>query len=219
MVLFVQGFEERTLARLHIAQGHFGQAIRLLTPLRERLEDAGWMGVVLETLVLEALALQGQGRTAEAFAALRRALSLAEPEGYVRVFVDGGPPMAELLATIKGQWPALDARLSAGDALRAYVDRLLYAFERERWPTADVTVAGAPHPAPDLAPATLPEPLTDREVEVLRLLVAGLSNREIAERLTITVGTAKRHVSNIYAKLGVHSRVQAVTRARSLHLV
>jgi LuxR family maltose regulon positive regulatory protein len=126
-------------------------------------------------------------------------LSLAEPEGYARTFVDLGPPMAELLA---------QGRPSQEGRLQRYVDRLSAMFRAQ--PRAGAPAALAP---------PLVEPLTDREREVLHLVVAGLSNREIAEALTIALGTAKRHVSNVYAKLDVHSRVQAVAKARELGLV
>jgi LuxR family maltose regulon positive regulatory protein len=190
------------------------------------------MGIVIETLVLQAVALDGQGRTDGALDALFRALSLARPEGYVRVFVDQGPQMAKLLTQI-GASLASNKQPPANDGLRAYVAGLLKAFARQgsrpqvsgvefvpKVTTAperhNSVLSGAEEMHPE---AFLLDPLTGREIEVLHLLVAGLSNREIAQRLTITLGTAKRHVSNIYAKLDVHSRVQAIVRAQALHLV
>jgi LuxR family maltose regulon positive regulatory protein len=171
------------------------------------------MGIAIELLALQALALQGQGQTAEALSVLRRALSRAEPEGYARVFLDEGAPMAELL------------RLAAARGISSeYVSKLLAAFEtpgpRLRVSDSRLMTAPASNLKPETRePETLIEPLSERELEVLRLVAEGLSNREIAEKLTITVGTAKRHVSNIYAKLGVHSRVQAVSRAQDLRLL
>jgi LuxR family maltose regulon positive regulatory protein len=203
-VLFVRGLEERTLAWLYIAQGRYRQAIRLLTPYHQKLQAVGWAGIEIEVLAMQALALDGLGQAGQAIDVLRRALSLAEPEGYARTFIDLGSPMAALLAKV---------RPSADDRLRRYVDRLSAIFRTK-------PLAPQPHadrPAPREPP--LAEPLTDREREVLNLVVTGLSNREIAEELVIALGTAKRHVSNIYAKLGVHSRVRAVAKARELRLV
>jgi LuxR family maltose regulon positive regulatory protein len=213
ILLFVREVEGATLARLLIAQREFDEAVSLLAPLLQAVEDAGWMGIAIELLALQALALQGQDQTAEALSVLRRALSRAEPEGYARVFLDEGAPMAELLRLA-----------AAGGIASKYVSKLLAAFET---PGPGLQVSGPQlmtAPASNLKPETrepetLIEPLSERELEVLRLVADGLSNREIAEKLTITVGTAKRHVSNIYAKLGVHSRVQAVARAQDLHLL
>jgi LuxR family maltose regulon positive regulatory protein len=220
MHLFVRGLEERILAQLYIAQGRHEQATRLLAPLLEALDAAGWTGVAIEVLALQSLAQQGQGYADESLETLHRALSLAEPEGFARVFLDQGQPMAGLLSTYR-------ARRAASKGLSVYAERLLAAFKRER------AVSDRRHASTsNLKPETWPtpnvgaetdrlefiEPLTHREREVLSLVVAGLSNREIADRLTITLGTAKRHVSNIYAKLDVHSRVQAVARARALGL-
>ena len=147
------------------------------------------MGLAIEFQALQAAAMHGQGKTREALVLLQRALSRAEREGHVRVFVDVGPPMADLLRR------ALSQGITAG-----YAGELLQAFDVE----------------PETRPTDL---LSERELEVLQLVASGLSNRGIAEQLTITVGTAKRHVSNIYAKLGVHSRVQATARARELDLL
>jgi LuxR family maltose regulon positive regulatory protein len=205
--------ERSTLVRLLIARHEFDAAMDVLTPLLQGVEAVGWTGVFIELLALQALVLHGQGRTPEALAAFRRTLSLAEPEGYVRVFVDEGAPMAELLELAARNGIAVD-----------YVRELLAAFDRERSRSqvsgfrlgAGVTVDLKPE---TLQPETLFEPLSARELEVLHLIADGLSNREIAGRLTIAVGTAKRHVSNIYAKLDAHSRVQAVARAQELGLL
>jgi LuxR family maltose regulon positive regulatory protein len=220
MHLFVRGLEERILAQLYVAQGRYEQATRLLALLLEALDAAGWTGVVIEVLSLQSLAQQGQGHADESLETLHRALSLAEPEGFARIFLDQGQPMARLLSTYR-------ARRATSEGLRPYAERLLAAFERER-AVLDRRHASTSNLKPETwvtqnvgletdRPALI-EPLTDREREVLSLVVAGLSNREIADRLTVTLGTAKRHVSNIYAKLGVHSRVQAVARARELGL-
>jgi len=182
---FQYGFVYHTLARVLIA------ALGLLARLLKVVEAAGAMRGVIETLVLQAMALQAQGRANEALTTLERALSLAEPEGYAYTFIGEGVPMAALLRTAASRGIALD-----------YVGRLLAAFEE-----------------PALPSPPLIEPLSERELEVLRLLAAGLSNREIAAELFLAVGTVKKYTSNIYGKLNVHTCTQAVARARELGLV
>jgi LuxR family maltose regulon positive regulatory protein len=130
--------------------------------------------------------------------ALEKALTLAEPGGFIRIFVDEGPPMARLLyeAASRGIAPE-------------YVSRLLTAF-----PVAEPEQAGPSEtqtPEPDLI-----EPLSEREIEVLQLIAEGLTNREVASRLFLSLYTVKAHTHNIYGKLGVHNRTQAVGRARAL---
>jgi LuxR family maltose regulon positive regulatory protein len=129
---------------------------------------------------------------------LSRALLLAEPEGYIRLFVDEGAPMLGLLRQARQRGLVPD-----------YVAALLSAFDTQ---TATVS------PTQSSNPLVLLEPLTEREREVLRLLVAGLSNAAIAQELVITVGTVKRHVNSIYGKLGVQSRSQAIARTHTMHL-
>jgi LuxR family maltose regulon positive regulatory protein len=126
---------------------------------------------------------------------LERALTLAEPGGLCRIFVDEGPPMARLL----------DQAVTRGTAVE-YARRLLAAF-----PVAASQIS--PRPA---AGAELLEPLSDRELEVLRLIAEGHTNREIASRLYLSLNTIKAHTRNIYGKLDAHSRTQAVARARAL---
>ncbi len=150
---------------------------------------------MIEILILRALALHAQKRTPAALATLDRALDLAEPEGYIRLFVDEGPPMAALLH-----------HAHARDRASGYVASLLAAC-------GEAPEASSP------LPSVLIEPLTERELEVLRLLVEGESNREIARHLVVSIGTAKKHVSNICGKLGVQSRTQAIARTRTLNLL
>ncbi len=154
----------------------------------------GRTGSVIEILVLRAIAFQGKRDVAQALSFLERAMALAEPEGYVRVFLDEGEPMARLLH-----------QAQAHHLETAHLPQLLSALPR----TSDTA---APTPQPLL------EPLSARELEVLKLIAAGHSNEEIAAKLIISVKTAKRHISNIYGKLGVKSRTQAVALARELKL-
>jgi LuxR family maltose regulon positive regulatory protein len=191
-------------ARVLIAQNNPGEAMQLLSPQLEPLEAAGRTRSLIEVLALQAIALQVQGRVSQALTALAHALSLAEPEGYVRLFVDEGKPMAQLLRKMK-----------AGDReLKAYVYRLLAAFEMAEskpvtFSSRKETTAGYP----------LIEPLSKRELEVLQLIAKGCSNKEIASQLFITISTVKRHTVTIYRKLDVENRTQAVAQARELELL
>jgi LuxR family maltose regulon positive regulatory protein len=151
-------------------------------------------------LVLQALVLQAQGEGERALAALERALSLGEPEGYVRTFIDESEPMAALLRQAAARGIAVE-----------YVGKLLSESAKEPG-------RGEPAGESPSLPAGV-EPLTERELEVLRLLAIGLSNREIAEQLFLAVGTVKKYTSNIYGKLSVHSRTQAAAKARQLGLL
>jgi LuxR family maltose regulon positive regulatory protein len=189
----------RLLARILIAQNKVDEALRLLARL-QRLDEACGFGVTLvRDLLIEALAWKLRGEPHHALAVLERALVLAEPEGYVRAFLDEGPQAVELL------------RAAAGRGMAAgHLPRLLAAagegLESER-------AAGVEQPQP------LIEPLSPRELEVLDLLAAGYANKEIANTLVISVGTVKNHLKSIYGKLEVDSRTRAVARARELGLM
>jgi LuxR family maltose regulon positive regulatory protein len=200
-----------TLARVLLAQNRLDEAVRLLTRLRSAAEAAGRMGRVIEILAVLALALQARGETGQALAVLEQALALAEPEGYVRVFVDEGEAMREVIR----QW-GLEIRRqkrNGGEAklnrLLVYADKLLAAFP-DRTPQS-----------PTSTPQSLPllEPLSEREIEILRFIAAGMSNQEIAQRLVVALSTIQWHIKNVYGKLNVHSRTQAVARARELGLL
>ena len=151
-------------------------------------------------LALQAVALGSQGEGVQAAAALQSALSLAAPEGYVRTFLDEGAPMAALLRAAAARGAAVE-----------YVRKLLAAFGDE-----ETTVAQR---SPQGAASALVEPLSERELEVLRLIAVGLSNQEIAEQLITALSTVKKHINHIYGKLAVRSRTQAVARARELGLL
>jgi ATP/maltotriose-dependent transcriptional regulator MalT len=205
--------EYLVLARVRIAQGRDDLAghgnsgtspflqdvLHLLDRLLQDAEAKARLGSVLEILVLQALALEAQGNRTSALTTLERALVLAAPEGYLRLFVDEGAPMLALL------------RLAYARGIRlGYVATLLSAFGEQHAPTL---------PPSSPRSGLLLEPLTEREREVLRLLLEGSSNREIAHRLVLSVNTVKRHVYNICGKLGVGSRAQAIVRARTLNLL
>ena len=186
------------LAQVLIVNGDRASRTRARTLLDRLLRPAaaeGRVGILIETLTLQALAHWRSGDRAGALASLERALRLAEPEGYVRLFADLGLPLARLLQ---------DAR--ARSVMPDYVGRLLAACG------ADLTAAASGRGA-------LPEPLSPREREVLSLIAAGLTNREIAERLVVSPETIKKHTGSIYGKLGVGNRTEAATRARELDLL
>jgi LuxR family maltose regulon positive regulatory protein len=199
--------EQIALARLSLAEGRASDASHLLERQRALAEAGGRNGRLIEIVGLQALALEAQDRPEEASAALFRAISLGRPEGYMRVFLDQGWPLYELLERSAASVPF------AGD----YVRDLLAAFhlereaQRNRW-------AEVPSLMPTSAEA-LADPLTEREMEVLHLLAEGLSNQEIGDRLVVAPSTVKQHLKNIYGKLDVHSRTQAVARGRELALL
>jgi LuxR family maltose regulon positive regulatory protein len=198
---YVREFEHITLARLILAQGardhsesRIGEAIDLLGRLLVAAEAGGRTGSVIEILVVQALARRARNDIPGALASLKRAVALAEPEGYVRVFADEGPPMAMLLKLAAKQPNASD-----------YLRRLLTA--------AQPSEGRAPNAQP------LIEPLSERELDVLRLLASDLDGPDIARELTVSLPTVRTHTQSIYAKLEVNSRRAAVRRAAELGLL
>jgi LuxR family maltose regulon positive regulatory protein len=185
-----------TLGHVSLCEGKFSEAEISLARVQDEAERSGRAGNVIEILLLRALAARAVGNVAQAIALLNTALKLAEPEGYVRVFVDLGMPMAALLKE------AISRGITSN-----YVRGLLAEFERKKRPVK----------TPVYQPMV--ESLTERELEVLHLLADGLSNEEIAGKLVLTVSTIKSHAHNIYAKLGVRTRAQAIKRATSLNLL
>jgi LuxR family maltose regulon positive regulatory protein len=192
--------EQTVLARVLIAQEKWTEALHLLAQLAEDAETGGRFGRLIQILALQAVAQQLQGDTAQALIALEKALTIGEPEGYVRVFVGLGAPTVTLLQQAAARGAAPD-----------YVNRLLAALGAERKETISTPSSQSTSP--------LVEPLTSRETEVLRLLGEGYSNQQIAEALVVTLNTVKKHASSIYGKLGVRSRTQAVVRAQELGLL
>ncbi|MFN2291733.1 MAG: LuxR C-terminal-related transcriptional regulator [Anaerolineae bacterium] len=186
-------------ARSWLTQGRSDEALSLLREIESAAQDAGRMGSVLQSLLLRALACQQLGDLAQARDSLTRALILAQPEGYVRSFVNAGEPLRFLLRDLQLRLPASE---DAPELLPGYVVHLLAAFRGQDGPRFRT---------PDL--------LTPREQEILALMADGASNQEIAERLVVTVGTVKGHVNHILNKLGAHNRTGAVARARELGLL
>jgi LuxR family maltose regulon positive regulatory protein len=156
---------------------------------------------MIEILILQALVLQAGGEMDTAVTTLEQALTLAKPGGFIRTFVNEGPSMAQLLYQALSKGIAPD-----------YVRQLLAAFPASE---PDPTTP----PRPDNSEFAWIEPLSDREIEVIQLIAAGLSNKEISSRLYLSPNTIKTHTRNIYSKLGVISRIQAVARARDLEIL
>lgn len=190
-------------ARVFLAQGDAAKALALLAPLRRLMEARGWQDERLRTMVLEAIALHAHGAMDKAVQLLGEALALAEPGGFMRLFVDEGQPMARLLtvAAARGTRPDYTARLLAA-----------WAADSAR------PAVGAVRPASSAAQPLI-EPLSERELEVLRLIAQGLSNPEIGARLFLALDTVKGHNRHIFDKLQVQRRTEAVGRARELGLL
>jgi LuxR family transcriptional regulator, maltose regulon positive regulatory protein len=203
--------EHLVLARLLIARGASARALPLLDRLHAAAVMQGRTGSAIEVRVVQALALEAASKPDCALDALEDALALAAPEGYVAVFVDEGTPMTDLLRRLVSSVQR-GSRPRSGNEQVEYAIRLLSAAPRPRDELASpaVRISGAP---------VLIEPLTEREAEVLLLLAEGLANREIANRLVVTVDTVKKHLTHIFGKLDAASRTQAIARARELNLL
>ncbi len=188
-------------ARVHLAQGDPSTALARLLPWRQQAEAKGWEDEQLKVMVLQAVAHHVHGEKSKAVQLLGDALALAEPGGFIRLFVDEGPPMAHLLseAAALGMMPDYTWKLLAACA----------AEEQKRENTSSL-----PPPAQPLI-----EPLSPRELEVLHLMAAGLSNQEMCERLFLALSTVKGHNRTIFDKLQVQRRTEAVARARELGLL
>jgi LuxR family transcriptional regulator, maltose regulon positive regulatory protein len=198
------------LCRVFIAQQRPDQALRLLERLLAPAEAAGRMRELVEMLALKALAHQAHYQTNQALAALVQALALAEPEGYVRTFVDEGLPMARLLAELRQRPSAIS---------KTYLETLLAAFPDLGSPIANAPFAREAIQGPQATFQALVEPLSKRELEILALMAAGMTNSEIAQQIFISAETVKVHTRNIYGKLEVNGRKQAVAKARALGLL
>jgi LuxR family maltose regulon positive regulatory protein len=188
-------------ARVHLAQGDTSAALARLLPLRQQAEARGWEDERLKVMVLQAVALQAHGEKDQAVQLLFDALAIASPGGFIRLFVDEGIPMAHLLSEAE-----------AIGLMPDYTGKLLAVCEAEEQKREDTS--SLPPPAQPLI-----EPLSRRELEVLHLIAQGLSNHEICERLFLALDTVKGHNRNIFDKLQVQRRTEAVARARELGLL
>ena len=200
--VYLREFELLTLARVLLAEYRenrdeslIDDALRLLARLWQAAEDDKRTASLIEILIMQALAYQAQGSASNALSSLERALTLAEPEGYVHLFLDEGTPMIALLKEV----------LQRQSSTSAYARRLLAVS-----PAAE---NNKPLDQPLL------EPLSDRELDVLRLLATDLSGPEIARELMVSLSTVRTHTRNIYSKLGVNNRRTAVSHAKTLRLL
>jgi LuxR family maltose regulon positive regulatory protein len=183
------------LAKVWLSQREPDKVLPLLDHALQSAQAVGRLGNAIQILAVQAIVYHAQAKSEQAFATLEHALELAEPEGYVRVFADEGEPMARLLR-----------RMLTRSSASEYVRRLLEALGESI--KIEPTVA-----------SKLIDPLSQRELEVLRLITDGATNREIANELVLTVNTVKRHISNIFGKLHVSNRAQAIAQARELNLL
>jgi LuxR family maltose regulon positive regulatory protein len=187
-------------ARVRLAQGDASAALAALEPWRRQVEAKGWQDERLKVMVLQAVAHQAHGEKDKAVQVLGDALALAEPGGFIRIFVDEGAPIAQLLSEAAAQGLRPD-----------YIDKLLAVFQAEAQQTEVKSHLPAARP--------LIEPLSQRELEVLQLMAQGLSNGEISGRLFLALSTIKGHNQKIFDKLQVQRRTEAVARARDLGLL
>jgi LuxR family maltose regulon positive regulatory protein len=215
--------EQVALARLWLAQGRAAETRRVLDGQLALAEAGGRTGRSIEILSVLALALEALGQSDKADAALVQALFLARPEGYMRVFLETSASLPGLEARAGSAclgWPLgklLERSAASVPFAGDYVRDLLAAFQQEREAQrnggAEVTSLAS------TSAQALADPLTERELEILHLLAEGLSNKEIGNRLVVAPSTVKQHLKNIYGKLDVHSRTQAVARGRELALL
>jgi LuxR family maltose regulon positive regulatory protein len=203
---YLHEFEYITLARILMAQGSAQQASELLERLQQAAEAQGRLGSVIEISIVQALAHQAQSNTSAALAALDRALTLAEPEGYIHIFVDEGEQMRLLIVDFR----VLIEKQKRDQKVIGYVQKLLTAFAQP------LTL---PQSAVSNQQSAMIEPLSPRELEVLRFIAEGLSNQEIADRLFLAVSTVKGYTRTMFDKLQVQRRTEAVARAHELGLL
>jgi LuxR family maltose regulon positive regulatory protein len=183
--------QQISLARVRLAQRQPDAVLAIYDQLHDQALSAGRLARVIEIGLLAALAYEMKGETAVALDVLNQILPLTRPEGYVQIFVESGAAMLRLLR----QLPT--------NEYTDYVQTLQHAFPEELQTASSVLV----------------EPLSPRELEVLQLIAAGLSNKQITTELTVSLNTVKKHTTHIYGKLGVNGRTQAIVRARELHLI
>ena len=207
-LIYLSEFDHITLARVLLAEYQSKRvetvilaALNLLERLLKAAEDGKRMGSVIEILMTQALVYQAKGDTSQTFASLERALTLAQPEGYFRIFIDEGEPVRSLLLDFRG---SIEKQPRGKDhELTGYVDKLLSAVVQPK----------------DMQQSNLIDPLSQRELEVLQLIAQGLSNHEISKRLFLALSTVKGHNRIIFSKLHVQRRTEAIARARELGLL
>lgn len=195
-------------ARVHLARRDTSAALAVLEPLRQQAEAKGWRDERLKVMVLQAVALDAHGEKHQAVQLLGETLGLAEPGGFIRLFVDEGLPMAKLLS-----------ETAAHGITPSYVDKLMSAFQAEEQPLVVGRPASPGKRSEQPRAQPLIEPLSQRELEILALIAQGLSNREIAARLFLALDTVKGHNRRIFGKLQVQRRTEAIARARELGLL
>jgi LuxR family maltose regulon positive regulatory protein len=195
-------------ARFLIHQRDLSTATELITRMEKAARQSDYVRSLLTLLSLKSLMYRWQGDSEQAHASLEEALHLAMPQKYRRVFIDEGEPMRELLLDHQSIVKRRVGTLDQSETLEAlaYLDRLLAAFPSQ----TDSDAAGH---------GTLPEPLSERELDILRLIAAGRSNQEIAEKLVIALSTVKSHINNLYGKLGTNRRTEAIAIAREMGLL
>jgi LuxR family transcriptional regulator, maltose regulon positive regulatory protein len=208
-ISFIREQEYRSLARIAAQRGEIIEALSLVNRLYTSAESAGRLGLMIYLLVLQAGIYHLSGYDEKAEKVLVRGLGLAQPEGFQRVFLDEGESMRKLLVRIKkgGKAHGMDSRL------RAYLDNLISNFG------VSEEINLLEEKEVRLAKEGLLETLTEREVEVLHLVANGKTNQEIASELFLAVGTVKRHLNNIFGKLGVQNRTACVAKAREMRLI
>jgi LuxR family maltose regulon positive regulatory protein len=202
LIARMQKYENAILARLLIAEGKHAEAATLLDQVLSEAKKIDRVYLMIEVEILRAIAFHAQKSGPEALDALQHALTLAEPEGFMRVFLDHGENVSELLEIARKELEE--------PTVLTYVDRMLQAYVAQTRDTISI---------PSRQREEIPEHLSDRELEVLRLLPSSLSSTEMADELSISVNTLRSHLKSIYAKLSAHSRYEAIARAREANLL